>query len=140
MPPPPIRIGAAGLDLSERFFRTATVDASPAAASETVVATLTVTPELAVQEGVIVWGYVALTVGTAGVSLNTRIRRDSLTGTIIKASGATTATAANLIDRAIVGFDTGPTLPNEVYVLTLILASASAESTVSAVELAALVI
>ena len=139
-PPPPIQIGAAKLDLSERFFRTATVDASPAAGSETVVATLNVTPELAVMEGVIVWAYVALTIGASGVSLNTRIRRDSVSGTIIKASGATTVTAANLVDRAIVGTDTSPSLPNEVYVLTLTVGSGAAESTVSAVELACLVI
>lgn len=138
--PDPIQIGSAKLDLSERFFRTAAVTASPADATETVIATLSITPDLAVMEGVVLWAWYSVTVGTAGVSLLTRIRRDSLTGTVVKASGATTAAAASLQDRALVAFDTGPSLPNEVYVVTAAVASATAASTVSAVELAALVI
>lgn len=138
--PDPIKTGAAGIDLSERFFRTATVTGSPATSAEVVVATLNITPDLAVMEGVMLWAWCSLTVGTDGVSILARLRRDSLTGTVVKASGATTATAAQLVDRAIDGFDTGPSLPNEVYVLTLAVGSASAASTVSAVELAGLVI
>jgi hypothetical protein len=104
------------------------------------VATLNITPDLAVMEGVMLWAWASLTVGTDGVSILTRIRRDSLTGTAVKASGATTAVAAQLVDRSIVAFDTGAVLPNEVYVLTMAVGSASAGSTVSAVEFAALVI
>lgn len=138
--PDPIQLSAAGLDLSPRVFRDATVDASPAAAAETVIATVSIPDDLAVTEGVLLIGYAAWTVGTAGVSGQFRIRRDSVSGTAIKASGATTRTAAELNHDTIVGFDTTPTLPNEVYVLTLIVGSASAESTVSAVELVAVVI
>jgi hypothetical protein len=138
--PQPIQIGSAGLDLSERFFRTATVTGSPATSAEVTVATLNITPDLAVMEGVMLWAWASLTVGTDGVSILTRIRRDSLTGTAVKASGATTAVAAQLVDRSIVAFDTGAVLPNEVYVLTMAVGSATAGSTVSAVEFAALVV
>lgn len=138
--PEAIRWNAAGLDLSPRVFRTGTVVASPATDAEIVVAQINITPDLAVTAGVALWAWCSLTVGTAGVSIVARLRRDSLTGTAIKASGATTAVAAQLVDRAIMGFDTTPTLPNEVYVLTLTVASASAASTVSAVELVGLVI
>lgn len=140
MSPVPFRYSAEGIDLSPRVFRDTTVDASPAAAAETVIATLSVTPDLPVGLGVLVLGWCSLTVGTAGVSIVTRIRRDSVTGTIIAASGATTATAANLVDRVILGIDTSAALPNEVYVLTLQVASASAESTVSAVQLVGIVL
>jgi hypothetical protein len=138
--PDPIRRSAVDLDLSPRYFRTASITGSPATSAEVVVATLNIADDLAVTEGVLLWAWASLTVGTDGVSILTRIRRDSLTGTVIKASGATTAVAAQLVDRSIQGFDTTPTLPNEVYVVTMAVGSATAGSTVSAVELAALVI
>lgn len=140
MSPIPIRMSAEGIDLSPRFFQTATVTGSPAAAAETVIATLSLPDDLTAIEGVMLWGYASLTVGTDGASILTRLRRDSVSGSVIKASGATTATAAQLVDRDISGFDTGPTFPNEVYVMTLVVGSASAASTVSAVTLAALVV
>ncbi len=138
--PEPLHLSAAGLDLSPRVFRDATVDGSPAAAAETTIANIAIPDDLAVTEGVLLIGYVAWTVGTAGVSGRFRLRRDSIAGTTIKDSGLTTRVAAELNHDTIVGFDTTPTLPNEVYVLTLIVGSASAESTVSAVELVAIVI
>lgn len=140
MSPEAIRLAAASIDLTGRVFRDATVDASPADATETVIATLNIGPDLNVGLGVLLIGYLAWTVGTAGVSGNVRLRRDSVTGTVVKASGATTRTAAELVHDTIVGVDTGATLPNEVYVLTLTVGSASAASTVSAVELFGLVI
>lgn len=133
-------MSAEGIDLSPRFFYTEAITASPALAAEVVVATLNIADDLTAVEGVYLSAWASLTVGTAGVSIVTRIRRDSLTGTVIKASGATTAVAAQLVDRAIAGVDESPTFPNEVYVLTMQVASASAESTLSAVTLAAWVI
>lgn len=138
--PEAIRLGGAGVDLSPRVARSATVAASPAAAAETVIASVTINQDLAVGLGVLVIGYAAVTIGTAGVSATWRIRRDSVAGTIIKASGAKTVAATELHDEAIIGIDTAPTFPGEVYVLTLTVASASAESTVSAVELVAVAI
>jgi len=138
--PEAIRMGGAGVDLSQRAFRDDTVDASPAAATETVIATLSLGADLGFGLGVLVIGYAAWTVGTAGVSGTFRIRRDSITGTIIKASGAKTVVAAALHDECIVGIDASPTFPNEVYVLTLQVGSASGVSTVSAVELVGIVL
>jgi len=138
--PDAFRMSGAAVDLSPRVFRDATVDASPAAAAETTIATLSLTPDLGFGLGVLLIGYVAWTVGTAGVSGRFRIRRDSITGTTVKDSGLTTRVAAQLQQDTIVGIDTSPTFPNEVYVLTLIVGSASAESTVSAVEFVAVVI
>lgn len=140
MPADPIQIGAAGIDLSGRVFSTATVVGSPAAAAETVVAQVSIGPELGVGLGVLLLGYAAFTVGTNGTAVTTRLRRDSVAGTIVKSSGALTATAAQLIDRSIVGVDLSPTLPNEVYVLTLEVTAGSAASTVSATSLIAVVI
>jgi len=136
----PIQLSAEGVDLSPRVFRSATVVGSPATSAEVVVAQISIGPELAVGLGVLLFAYATLTVGTDGTSIVTRLRRDSLTGTVIKASGATNATAAQLVDRAIQGFDATPTLPGEVYVLTLTVAAASAASTVTATELVGIVI
>ena len=140
MPTPPIQFSAAGLDLSPRFFRTDTVAASPSAATETTIATLTIGSQLAVVSGILLFGYAAYTVGTAGVSVNLKIRQTDTSGTTIKATGATTATAANLGSMDLQGFDTAATLPGQVYVLTMTVASANAASTVSAAALYALVI
>lgn len=138
--PDPFQTSGATLDLAPRYFRSGTVVASPADANEVVVAQINIGDDLAVAEGVALAFWMTLTVGTAGVSILTRIRRDSLTGTVIKASGAETATAAQLVQRSIAGFDTTPTLPNEVYVVTVAVASATAASTITALEFSALVI
>ena len=140
MPTPPITANAVNLDLSGRFFRTDTVAASPSAATETIIATLTVGSQIAVVSGVYLLGYAAYTVGTNGVSVNLKIRQTDTSGTTIKATGATTATAANLGSMDLQGFDTAGVLPGQVYVLTMTVASANAASTVSAAALYALVI
>jgi len=138
--PEAIRIGGAGVDLSQRLFRTATVAASPADATITAIASLTIPDDLAITEGVLLFGYAAYTVGTAGVSALFQMRRTGVAGTIIKASGLKTVAATELHDECIVGFDTGATLPGQVYVIAMTVTSASAASTVSAVELIALVV
>lgn len=138
--PDPFVQSAAGIDLAPRVFRTATVTGSPVTNAEVTVATLNIGPDLGIGAGVLLFAWASLTVGTDGVSILTRIRRDSLTGTVVKASGATTAVAAQLVDRSIQGFDTGAALPNEVYVLTMTVGSASAGSTVAQVELVGIVI
>lgn len=138
--PEPFHVSGAVVDLASRIFQDKTVDASPAAADETVIATLTMPDDLAVGEGVMLFGWCTLTVGTSGTAITARLRRDSVAGTVIAASGATTATAAQLVDRTIMGFDTAPSFPNEVYVLTLQVTAGAAVSTVSAVTLLGIVI
>lgn len=138
--PVPIRAASPEIDLSQRFQRYGTVDASPALAAETVVATLTLAGfgDLAVVSGIQLRGWLAFTVGTAGVSATLRIRQTNVAGTVVKTTGATTVTAANLLEMSISGFDASPGVA--AYALTLQVASASAASTVSAVELSAIVV
>src|SRR5207244_951353 len=140
MSPVPTRQSGATVDLSPRVFSTATVVGSPAASSETIIASLTINQDLAFGLGVVLIGYAAYTVGTNGVGVNLKLRQTDASGSTIRASGITTATAANLDARSIVGLDTAPTLPGQVYVMTMTVASGSAASTVSAVSLIALVI
>lgn len=137
--PSPILESARGLDLSPRIFRTSTVVGSPAAASETIIATVTIDSDLAVGAGVLLMGFCTLTVGTSGTAITTKIRRTDTSGATVVTSGATTAAAGNLVDRSIVGFDTGP-VGSQVYVMTLTITAGAAASTVTAVQFAALVV
>lgn len=135
----PIRSNAAGLDLSPRVARSGTVAASPTAATETTICTVTIPLDVQPTLGVLLLGFAAFTVGTNGVSANLRLRQTDTSGTVVKATGAVTETAANLDAMSIVGMDTSPPAAG-AYVLTLTVGSASAGSTVSAVSLVALVI
>ena len=139
-PATPLHLSAAGVDLSPRIQRNSTVVASPTAATETIVASLTVSGNLAVSSGIIVYGFGAFTVGTAGVSVNLKLRQTDASGSTLKATGAVTYTAADLGALTVVGFDASPTLPGQVYVLTATVASANAASTFSAVEIGAIVL
>lgn len=140
MPPQPIRSSAQTLDLSARFQQSVTVAASPADATETVIASLTLSGfnDLAVVSGIQLVGWAALTVGANGVSANLRIRRTDVNGTVVAATGATTVTAANLVARDVMGNDAAPGVG--VYVLTLTVGSATAASTVSACSLRAIIV
>lgn len=140
MPSDPTRLSGAVVDLGPRTFRTATVVASPTDATETVVASLTVTGDLQIGTGILLTGYISYTVGTNGTSGRVRVRRTSVAGATIRDSGALTRTAANLVDGPIQIMDTGATLPGQVYVVTLTVGAATAASTVSAVELVAVVL
>jgi hypothetical protein len=131
---------AAVIDLSPRFGTSAVVVASPAAATETIIASLTLNLDVAVAAGVLIFGWAAFTAGTDAVGGQLKIRRTNASGTTLKDSGAVTVVATKLYASALHAFDTGPTLPGQVYVLTLTMASGSAESTVSAVTLSALVL
>lgn len=140
--PNPIRMSGDAVDLSPRFKRTTTVAASPTDATETVIATLTITDDDVIASGIMLRGWAAYTVGTNGVSARLRIRATSVAGTVKGDTGALTAgiAAAALDARSVEGFDTAATLPGQVYVLTLTVGSASAASTVSAVALTVQVI
>lgn len=139
MPYQPIKATAADLDFSPRLARSGTVVASPAAAAETTICTVTIPLDVQPIVGVLLLGFAAFTIGTNGVSANLRIRQTDTSGTVVKATGAVTETAANLDAMTILGMDTSPPAAG-VYVLTLTVASGSAPSTVSATSLVALVI
>lgn len=143
MATPPKQHDSANLDLSARVRATTTVTGSPAGATETIVATLPALPDLFVTSGVLLVAYAAFTIGTNGVGATFKIRRTDASGTTVVSSGVVNAgaiAATELMSMSAVGFDTGPTLPGQVYVATLTIASGSAASTVSAVSLAAVVV
>lgn len=140
MSPQPIQVSGLAVDLSPRVRFTTTVSASPAAGAETIIGTVSAIPDMAVAAGVLLFGWCAFTVGTSGVSAQLQIRRTNVAGTVVCNSGATTVAAGNLREESAQGFDTGPTIPGQVYVLTLTIGSGSATSTVSALQLVALVI
>ena len=140
--PQPIRYDSIGFDLSKRIQVYKTVDASPAAASETVIATLTLAnfSDISVVSGIVVSGWAAFTVGTSGASANLKIRQTNVSGTTVVATGATTGgiAATNLVELDVEGFDAGAGASS--YALTLTIASGAAASTVSALMLRAIII
>lgn len=138
--PEPIRNSIVFTDLSTRFQAYTTVDASPAAGTETVIATLTLAGfgDTSVVSGIRLRGWAAFTVGGSGVSANLRIRQSTVSGTVIAATGATTVTAANLVERSVFGVDVAPGVG--VYVLTLTVGSGASASTVSALQLDAVIV
>jgi hypothetical protein len=141
MPTVPIDQSAIGVDLSPRFIQSNAVAASPSAATETTICTLTIPSNLSVVSGVILLGFAAFTVGTNGTACNLKIRQTNTSGTTLGATGATTGgiTAANLVDMNVAGFDTAAG-GSQVYVLTLTVTGGSATSTVSAAQLVAIVV
>lgn len=136
----PIKLSAAGIDLSPRVQTTTTVVASPTAATITIVASLTCSGFLGVTSGVLLFGHGAYTVGTAGVSVLLQIRKTDASGSVVGSTGAVTEVAANLGSLSVMGFDSSPTLPGQLYVLCATVASANAASTFSAVNLTAVIL
>lgn len=140
MPPPAIRFDGAATDLSSRYYHSVTVAASPAAASETTIATLTVSGNVAVQKAIYLAGWCAYTVGTSGTAVTLKLRQTDTSGTTLATTGALTKTAASLYADDINGLDTAGVLPGQVYVLTMTVTNGAAASTVSAVFLQAVVV
>lgn len=144
--PAPIHSTAEGIDFGPRFVRSSTVVGSPAAASETVVASTPVFPagfDAAVTVGVLIVAQAAFTVGTSGTAVTYRIRTGTTAGagTVVFASGATTAgiAATNIVLENLIGIDTAPgALSGQQYCLTLQITGGAATSTVSAVTICAL--
>jgi hypothetical protein len=132
--PVPFRYDAAALNLSPRVFTSTAVTGSPAAASETIVCTVTTSGDIAAALGAVILFAVAYTVGTSGVSARYRVRQTNVAGTVLFDSGVTTAgiAAAALVNESVQAIDTAPVLPGQVYVLTLTIGSGAATSTVSA--------
>jgi hypothetical protein len=138
--PQPIQVSGEHVDLSPRVVQSTAVTGSPAGAVETIVATSPALGDLAAALGVLILATLTYTVGTSGVSAIYRIRRTNAAGTAIFTSGANTVAAGNLVTATIIGLDTGPTLPGQVYVATLTIGSGAAASTVSAVPIVAVAI
>ena len=140
MPGQPIVMTATEIDLSPRIIQSATVAASPSAATETTIATITLPNNLSIVNGVVLMGFAAFTVGTSGSACNLKIRQTSTSGSTVGATGATTGgvSAGNLLDMNVAGFDTAA-VGTQVYVLTLTVTAGAATSTVSGCQLIAIV-
>lgn len=142
MPVEPIHSTLLGVDCTHRIVTYNTVDASPAAASETVIATLTIPnfANIAVVNGIDLSGWAAFTVGTSGASVRMRIRQTNVSGTVKADTGALTGgvAAGNLLAQDVEGYDSGAGVG--VYVLTLTVASGATASTVSALKLKAVLL
>jgi hypothetical protein len=137
--PAPLALTADRLDLSKRLVRSVTVAGSPAAATETIVCTVTIPADLSTFLGVVLIGEAALTVGTSGTAVNTRIRQTDTSGTILYATGALPRAAGVLCSDAAVAVDPSPA-SGQVYVLTVTVTAGAATSTVTAASLIALVV
>jgi hypothetical protein len=138
--PQPIQYDAAHLSLAARFFHSETVAASPSGSAITTICSVTIGGDLAVTQGVYLFGWFAFTAGTSGVSATAQIRQTDTTGTSLASTGAVTVVAASLYAPSLFTIDTAPGSSTQVYVLTLTIGSGGAASTVSQARLAALVV
>jgi hypothetical protein len=138
--PQPIRSSAVALDLSPRIAVSKVVAGSPAAAAETIIASVTIPSfgDLSVVSGILLTGWAAFTVGTSGATARARIKQTDASGSAVVDTGLLTVTAGNLMTISAHGFDAAPGVAT--YALTLIIGSGAAASTVSAVLLSAIVV
>jgi hypothetical protein len=137
--PQPIRYDSISFDLSKRFPFTTTVAASPSASLETIIGTLTIPSfsDIAVVSGIELSGWAAYTVGTSGTAVTLKIRQTNVSGSTIVSTGALTRAAGSLAADDVNGVDTSPV---GVYVLTMTVTAGAATSTVSALQLSAVII
>lgn len=140
--PVPIRENAQGIDLSGRLFFSTTVAASPSAATETTICTVTVSGDIASMAGCYLLGYAAFVVGTSGTACRLRIRQTNTSGAVVADTDATTGgiAAGNKVDMNCNGVDASPVYPNQVYVLTLTVTAGAAASTVAFTSLIAIAV
>lgn len=138
--PQPIHNNVQGEDLTLRFPSTTTVVASPAAAAETIIASLAIPSfgDTTIISGVVLTGWAAYTVGTSGTAVTLRIRETNVSGTVVASTGALTRAATNLAADDVNGVDATPGVAT--YVLTMQVTGGAAASTVSAVLLLAVVV
>lgn len=142
MPFPVFEASAKLADWSSRVIDTTTVAASPATAGETVIATLTI-PDFAgipVAQKIYLSGWCSFTVGTSGTAARLRIKQTNAAGVTIADTGAVTGgvTAAAICIQDCSGSDATPGI--QQYALTLLVGAAAATSTVSAVQLLAIIV
>ena len=128
-----INQSGAKVDLSPRFLTSVAIVGSPAAASETIIAQSSPLPAVAALTGVLVEGYAAFVVGTSGTAVRMRVRQTNVAGAVVADSDAVTGgiAAANKVTMSVNGIDTAPTIPGQVYVLTLTVTAGAAASTVA---------
>lgn len=135
----PIQEGADSLDLGNAVVSSQTVVASPSAATETIIATITV-PVIRDDQEVHIDGWCGFTAGTNGVTAQLKVRRTDASGSTKATGPAKTVVAASVYDASIAAKDAPGAVVNQVYVLTLTVGSGSAQSAVSAVNFRALIV
>lgn len=140
MSPVPIQVDGAHVDLSTRFAVSNVVITSPAAATITVIGSVAIPQDPAVVTGVLLEGWCAFTAGTNAVSAKLQIRKTDAVGAVVGDTGAVTCVAAGLYTLSVNAFATLPVVAGQVYALCLTMASGSATSTVSALQIDALVL
>lgn len=137
---PQIKLDSLNIDFTDRVFTDITVDASPAAAAETIIATTAGLVSPRAECSVLVVAFAAFTVGGSGTAARLRIRRTDASGATKADTDAVTATAGNKMALTAVGVDALGAAGGQVYVATLTVTAAVAASTVSNVTLAAIVV
>jgi len=108
-------------------------------AAEGVIATLTPFTEAQAGEfaqGVVIQANVNVTIGTSGTAIVLRVRKGSLTGTLVGAAQTITAAAGNTVAATIDELDT-VLAQNVTYVLTGQVTAGAANSTVNRAVLTA---
>jgi len=135
----PERLDARGINFASRMVVSNTVAASPAAATETTICTVTIPSNLQVFSGVLVEAQAAWTQGGSATGYTIKLRQTDTSGTTLYSSGVITLAAAGLANSGAMGFDASPAA-GQVYVCTLTIAAGASTSTVSAVTLTATVI
>lgn len=113
-------------------------DASVAAATEEVIGTLNGFATNAADTEIALTAWVAFTTGTLVTAAQLRIRRDSLTGTVVADSGDVTAgiAASSPTTMAINGTDNIPPSGQRSYVLTLETTGAGTANTITGLNMA----
>lgn len=113
-----------------QYQTTQTADTTLVTTAETVVATLSGvnTPR---RTSVYLKGWAQLTTGVATTAVTPRIRRDSVSGTLVGEGNAVTigAAAGGTEDFEVEGIDSGVDLANGTYVLTLAQTAATGNGT-----------
>lgn len=138
----PIRIDSGAIDLTQRIISNNTIVGSPATNAETTILSVTIPTDMAALLGVIILWTASYTVGTSGTAVTYKVRRTGTSGATVATSGATTAgiSAGNLVIESGSAFDNGPTLPGQVYVVTMTVTGGAAASTVSAANIIAIAV
>lgn len=122
------------------LLATDTVQGSPVAIDvETVIATVTGVSTSMGDTVILLKAYAAFTTGAGATSRRLRIRRDSLTGAIVKDSGVITAgvAASAVTADGIEGNDSIPASGSRTYVLTGLFSGGAATTAINAVSLTA---
>jgi hypothetical protein len=112
---------------------------SPATSAETAIVTLPGFTPPSDTDVVLLFGWLAFTVGTSGVSTRARIEQGAAAGgTAVGDTGLVSATAAKLVTLVVFATDTPGVVNNFQYTMTLIVGSGAAISTVSQAALFAI--